>query len=142
MTIYIDGVMDILRENITRFKEEMSRKKYAKGSKTWKRTYDIYCHEPNFPMTCRHCESKMFLRFSQILSEKYMTLAIRDAVNVVEYKCPRCSWVQRFYVDDEPQYFYDMLDVRGGITQFNPPVEEWKKESDEIKKRLEILGYL
>lgn len=71
-----------------------------------------------------------------------MTLAIRDAVNVVEYKCPRCSWVQRFYVDDEPSYLFDMLDVRDGITQFNPPIDEWEKESEEIKKRLEVLGYM
>lgn len=71
-----------------------------------------------------------------------MTLAIKDAVNVVEFKCPRCSWVKRFYVDDSVDYLYDMLDVRGGISQFTPPIEEWKEESKEIAERLRILGYL
>ena len=141
MKTFIDGVMDTLTKSITKFRKKNSPK-YAKGSKKWLRTYDLYCHTPNFKIDCRHCNAKMFLRFSQILSEKYMTLAIRDAVNVVEYKCPRCSWVKRFYVDDEPQYLFDMLDVRDGITQFTPPIDVWKSESAEIKQRLEILGYL
>jgi DNA-directed RNA polymerase subunit RPC12/RpoP len=108
----------------------------------WTKTYDLYCHKPNFEIKCRHCGSEMILRFSQILTEKYMVLAIRDAVNVVEYKCPRCSLTVRFYIDDDPSYLCDMLDVRGGVTQFVPPVEEWEKESEEIRKRLEILGYM
>lgn len=120
----------------------MSKEEYSNEHKMWRRTYDLYCHEPTFEIKCRHCNSKMFLRFTQILSEKYMTLAIKDAVNVVEYKCPRCSFVKRFYVDDDYKYLCDMLEVRGGLTQFTPPVDEWEKESEEIKKRLEILGYI
>jgi phage FluMu protein Com len=142
MKTFLSGVVDKLTKIITASNGKNSAIEYISGSKMWRRTYDIYCHEPLFEMRCRHCDSKMFLRFSQILSEKYMTLAIRDAVNVVEYKCPRCSWVKRFYVDDDQKYLFDMLDERGGLSQFTPPVEEWEKESEEIKKRLEILGYL
>ena len=141
MKTFLSGVADKIINSITGFRKK-SRPEYAKGTKKWIRTRDLYCHLPAFKIDCRHCNAKMFLRFSQILSEKYMTLAIKDAVNVVEYKCPRCSWVKRFYVDDEPQYLFDMLDVRGGITQFTPPIEEWKEESAEIKQRLEMLGYL
>jgi len=71
-----------------------------------------------------------------------MSFNIRRAVNVVEYKCPRCSLTQKFYVEDTPEYLYTMLDVRGGVRAFVPPVSEWKKEHEEIKKRLEILGYM
>ena len=117
----------------------------------WKRTNDIYCHEPLFEIKCQHCESKMFLRFSEIFTERSRLYGMRNAVNLVEYKCPRCSLCDRFFVDKDiddgtPEtfegYLMDMLDVRDSVPYFMPPVEEWEKEHEEIKKRLEILGYV
>ena len=108
----------------------------------WERTYDLYCHKQLFDIRCRHCESKMVLRFSEIYTERCMTFNIKDAVDVREYKCPRCSLTVKFFVEDDPHYLMDMLDIRGGVASFVPPKEEWEKESEEIKKRLEILGYM
>jgi phage FluMu protein Com len=117
-------------------------KKKLATMKMWERTDDIYGHKPTFPINCRHCESKMLLRFSEVYTERSMTFAIKQAVNVVEYKCPRCSLTQKFYVEDEPEYLLDILDLRGGIRLFIPPKEVWERESEEIKKRLELLGYM
>ena len=117
-------------------------KKKPAITKMWVRTNDLRSHVPSFEIKCRHCDSKMFLRFSEVYATRYITIAIRHALNVVEYKCPRCSLTQKFFVEDTPEYLREVLDMRDGVRLFIPPVDEWKSESEEIKQRLEILGYM
>jgi len=117
-------------------------KEYATIGDTWLRTYDIQGHRPTFPIICRHDKAKYILRYSQVLTKEHLTLGLRRALNVIEYKCPRCSLVIQFYVEDDPEYLNKILEMRGGVTLYLPPKDEWAKEHEEIKKRLEILRYM
>ena len=69
-------------------------------------------------------------------------MGIRDAINVCEYKCPRCSWIALFYVGDDRAYLEEILKLRDGLTLYLPPIKQWMAEHEEIKKRLEIIGYV
>ena len=143
----LNGVKKTFTKFITNFKKTglvfLTRvcKKRA-VTPLWVRTYDIRAHRPDFEIRCRHDGSKMLLRFSELYTERAMNWGIKQAMNAIEYKCPRCSLTQRFLVEDDPHYLMDMLDLRGGIKAYIPPKEEWEAEHEEIKKRLEILGYM
>jgi len=108
----------------------------------WKETGDIEGHKPRFKISCRHCGAKMFLRYSQALAKEYLTMGIRDAVNIMEYKCPRCAWVAIFYVDSNKAYLKNVIGMRGGLTLYIPPIKRWEAEHEEIKKRLDAIGYI
>jgi hypothetical protein len=43
---------------------------------------------------------------------------------------------------DEDEYIHKIIDRRDGICLYLPPHEEWKKESEEIRRQLEALGYV
>lgn len=108
----------------------------------WERTHDLRAHRPAFEIKCRFCDSLMMFRYSEVYPEENVILARRNGLNVIEYKCPRCSLIEKFYVEDEREYLQEMLDMRDGRRLYLPPKEEWEAEHEEIKKRLKILGYM
>jgi len=116
-------------------------RRYAKIGKKWLRTHDIYGHKPAFKITCRFCKSKMVLRYSEVLPNRSRMHGIEEGMNVMEYKCPRCASIRLFNVIEHQDYLYETLDKRGGETLYLPPKEVWEQENEEIKKRLEAIGY-
>lgn len=109
--------------------------------KTWRRTNDKRCHEPLFDIKCRYCKGQMFMRFSEVGLDDKATANTKTYINYVGYKCPDCGWVARFDIDDEAQYLFDVVKMRGGGMHFQPDSAEWGRESKEIEKQLAALGY-
>ena len=59
--------------------------------------------------------------------------------NYMCYKCPLCAWFIRFDVRDDKDYLKWVLGERGGEEKLIT-LEDWD-ETEEIKERLESLGY-
>ena len=91
----------------------------------------------------------MILRYSQITPERSRYYAMQEPVVEAAYKCPDCGLLARFNIsktvtgrDDEDEYIQELVKRRDGVCLYLPPVEEWKSEAADIKKRLESLGYV
>ena len=109
--------------------------------KTWARTNDKRCHAPIFDINCRYCKGKMFMRYSEAGLDDKQTANTKTYINYVGYKCPDCGWMARFDIDDDSQYLFDVVKMRGGSLHFQPDSDEWGRESEEIAKQLSALGY-
>lgn len=110
--------------------------------KTWKRATDIHGHEPLFEVRCKFCGEKMFTRYSKVFPARDVAYGISEPTNQMAYKCPECAWVCRFNVVDEQGYIKELLDRRGGVDLYVPPVETWISENEQIRRQLEALGYV
>ena len=138
--------MSLFREGLSfsRIKQYLGllKKKCNLGDK-WVQTNDIYAHSPTFPIICGHCGSKMMLRYTEILPHRGRVGRINEGVNNMAYKCPRCHVMYKFFIPDDTAYLVRTIDkFRDGFGLYLPPKSEWEKENEEIKKRLETLGYM
>ena len=108
----------------------------------WKRTNDVYGHRPKFDIDCKHCGTAMILRHSTVSRGSDDPEKRKDGefeLNYACYKCPICAWFIRFDVRDDVEYMKKVLDLRQGIDKLIT-LEDWD-ETEEIKRRLENLGY-
>jgi hypothetical protein len=118
-------------------------KQQSKFGDKWLRTDDVYGHSPTFPINCGHCSEKMMLRYTEIMPSRGRSYRINEGVNNMAYKCPRCHVMYKFFVPDDTEYLLKILEKhRDGFGLYLPPVDEWKKENKEIKKRLQDLNYM
>jgi hypothetical protein len=83
----------------------------------------------------------MFMRYSEIGLDDKVTGNTKTNINYVGYKCPDCGWMARFDIDDDHQYFWDVVKMRGGGMHFQPDSDEWGRESDKVAEQLAALGY-
>jgi len=84
----------------------------------------------------------MFIRYTQIIPDRDRVLGVSEPVNQVAFKCPECAWVARFNVRDKKEYLEEIINRRNGRLLYLPPKDEWEKESEEIARQLESLGYV
>ncbi len=106
----------------------------------WKRTNDIIGHTPKFKITCRICESPMFMRHSTVGFREGMDAGI----NQIAYKCPVCDWFITFEVRDDPKYITKVgMEYRQGQKKLIP-TDMWLEDDETgiIKEKLESLGYV
>jgi hypothetical protein len=82
----------------------------------------------------------MVLRHSLIWLDEASQNSPHGTANLVCYKCPRCDSIQRFDVQDEPEYLGKVVEFRKGRLLFVPDMEDWERD-EEIKKQLSALGY-
>jgi len=108
-------------------------------SLAWKRTNDYIGHTPLFDVFCKyHKEDEMFMRYSQLVPKHLEFSRLAGQKNQVEYKCMKCGWVARFFIDEDEEY----LDkVKGWRIQRGLSEHQWE-EDEEKKKQLQTLGYL
>jgi len=111
-------------------------------NKTWKRVDNLNGHEPIMDMTCKFCGGKMFFRCSVLYLTRKRERGITRPINQISYKCPDCAWVSRFNVEDDQEYIQKVFERRGLVDLYVPPVEEWMRENEEIRKQLAALGYV
>jgi len=115
----------------------------SKLGEKWVRTNDIYAHEPTFPINCGHCGERMMLRYTEIMPTRSRAWRINEGVNNMAYKCPRCHLMYKFFIPDDTDYLMETIEKkRDGLGLYLPPKDVWEKENPEVKKRLEILGYM
>lgn len=62
--------------------------------------------------------------------------------NTVEYKCTLCGCVDVFDIMDDREYLQFILDKRNDVPLYYPPTKEWVGEDEEVRKKLESLGYV
>ena len=99
-------------------------------------------HKPKFDVTCKFCGTPMALRHSTIVIDDKDEDKKDFEFNYMCYKCPMCAWCIRFDVRGDKDYLKKVVDeYRGGERMLIPTVDDWSDDSDEIKKRLESLGY-
>ena len=130
---------DFIKKLLVRFQKK--NKVFPLINTTWRRTNDIIGHEPLFDVKCRFCGSKMVLRYSHIIMKDVWSWATSKPSNSLGFKCPKCAWYVRFYVEDEPKYLKKILDLRNGANLFYPRYKEWADEDKEIARQLQALGY-
>lgn len=119
------------------------------STKRWKRTNCVLGHKRNFTHICSSCgHDKFTLRSSRVISGSMKLIPGKEnkfwseePCNVFMFKCNQCSLADRFIVDDDKEYIEKILKLRDGVMLYVPPKEEWERD-EEIKKRLEILGYI
>lgn len=131
----------------------------------WPRTNTAEGHKKNFDIKCEQCNEDMFMRYSQItfypkeiktnflqriiirLGSKLHLAVFPEGEgkvkgNTIEYKCVLCGGVALFSVEDDAEYLQEVLDKRGGMSLLYPTKEEWAKEGEIHRQKLESLGYL
>ena len=115
----------------------------------WKRIDGLVGYEPTFDMRCWYHGRKLFLRYSQIITGRSRQYGLGETTIDAGYKCPDCGLVARFNINktvtkrpDETEYIEEILKRRGGICLYLPPIDVWKSEAEDIKERLESMGYV
>ena len=116
----------------------MSVKNSAVG-KAWRRTNGAEGHEPMFDIRCRFCQTRMVLRHTLLGLRDEPYKSSGNTTNQICYKCPDCDSIQRFDVQDEPEYLEKVLKLRGNLL-FIPDMEEWER-NETIKRKLASIGY-
>jgi hypothetical protein len=124
----------------------------AKKKRAWARTNNIVGHKHNFEINCRFCGVPMILRYSQLLSKKMGgKYGVTEATNQIAMKCYKCGWWTIFNVNHEITgyseksellYLKKILKLRKNKTHYLPTTDEWKDESEEVRRQLEVLGYV
>jgi len=112
--------------------------KNTSDKKAWEETGDIQGHKPAFEMECKYCGINLDFRMSNLMKTKSPN--VDWGVNELGYKCKRCGFYQRFFVEAKLDYLDKILKLRKGNFHYFPPFEEWE-EDDEKARQLEALGY-
>lgn len=118
-------------------------------SKAWEETNDLRGHQPKFDVLCYHCkqnghDERLFFRYSYFAEKGDETEKVYGRLNQLEYKCKKCEWTTKFLVEADSDYIDKIMTNRekAGYHRnlYYLPPDEWS-EDEEIKKKLESLGY-
>jgi hypothetical protein len=146
------------------------KKEQLSTNPCWTKTNDKMGITPSEPITCPFCFNRnlqkaisegrdirtvtaprMFLRRSRLQHVADMRAVMGNTSVKKPYafdqimKCPDCDFFAVFGVPTDLEYAVKVMELRGDDLDFYVPVENWMNSSeidDEVKKRLEALGYV
>lgn len=100
------------------------------------------CHLPIKPIKCPFCGSTMIMRWSYVhqVKDNHVSKEKEAHVDDMRFKCKTCSYAPMFGVRVPKGEALQMISARNGSPLY-VPIDLWM-EDDELKKRLESVGYI